>query len=127
VADELNTVVNDLPDTLANSRSVICIANLRPYSEVVGHWSSQPVMSVIEYGNRAEGAAGLHVLDSSFRFEEARLVAAGASVVSHLTGEGIPTGHPVPPVLKLSDSESIKEPMVLEYRCNNSLCTWFVM
>lgn len=113
VADELNTVIDDLSDTPANSRSLISIANRRPYSEVVGHWGTQPVMSVVEYGNRAEGAAGLHILDSSSRFEEAAtgLVSAGASVVLHVTGEGIPTGHPVAPVLKLSASESILESM----------------
>jgi altronate dehydratase large subunit len=67
-------------------------------------WGDQPVRSVLAYGERATHEAGLAVVDAPSRFEEAAtaLAAAGAQVVVHVTGEGVPTGHPVVPVCKVS-------------------------
>jgi altronate dehydratase large subunit len=80
-------------------------AGLSP-DAVIGHWGSGPIQSVLEHGVPPEDPDGVHLMDSSSRFEEAAtgLAAAGATVILHLTDEGITTGHPVVPVLKISAS-----------------------
>lgn len=74
-----------------------------PFEAVVGSWGERPVREALAYGERATGD-GLAVLDAPAGFEAAAsgLVAAGASVVLHVTADGVPTGHPVAPVVKLS-------------------------
>ncbi|WP_458186986.1 UxaA family hydrolase [Haladaptatus sp. NG-WS-4] len=66
-----------------------------------------PIRDVVPYGEVATHNRGLAVVDAPSRFEEAAtgLAAAGAQVVLHVTGEGVPTGHPVVPVVKLSADE----------------------
>ncbi|MFC7028554.1 hydrolase [Halomicroarcula sp. GCM10025710] len=63
----------------------------------------------MQNGERATAPRGLTVVDAPSRFEEATtaLAAAGASLVVHVTADGIPTGHPVVPVLKVTgDAET---------------------
>ncbi|GAA0301851.1 UxaA family hydrolase [Halarchaeum salinum] len=63
---------------------------------------------VVEYGARAS-ADGVSLVDAPSRFEEAAtgLAAAGAQLVIHVTADGVPAGHPVVPVLKVSgDAET---------------------
>jgi altronate dehydratase large subunit len=83
---------------------------LSPESVTAG-WGGAPVAEFVSYGERATVDGGLAVVDSPSRFEEAAtaLAAAGASVVVHVTAEGIPTGHPVVPVLKLTgDGDTVE-------------------
>jgi altronate dehydratase large subunit len=67
-------------------------------------WSDLPFEEVLEYGEQAGADAGMSLLDAPARFAEAAtgLVAAGAQVIVHATGEGIPTGHPVVPTIKVT-------------------------
>lgn len=80
------------------------------FEAVARAWGDGPVQAVLDYGERATHDAGLAVVDAPSRFEEAAtgLVAAGAQVLVHVTGDGVATGHPVAPVLKLSgDRETL--------------------
>lgn len=81
------------------------------YNDVVGHWGSVPVREAVAYGERASVESGLVVAETSSRFEEATtaLAAAGASVVLHLTADGITTGHPLVPVLKVTGDAATAE------------------
>ncbi|WP_436906997.1 UxaA family hydrolase [Halosimplex marinum] len=74
------------------------------FEAVTRAWGDRPVRAVLDYGERATHEEGLAVVDAPSRFEEAAtaLVAAGAQVVVHVTGEGVATGHPVAPVVKVS-------------------------
>lgn len=66
-----------------------------------------PIQKVVPYGEVATHDRGLALVDAPSRFEEAAtgLAAAGAQVVLHVTGEGVPTGHPIVPVVKVSADE----------------------
>ena len=73
-------------------------------------WDGHPIEAVLEYGERATHDSGLAVLDAPSQFEEAAtgLAAAGAQVIIHATADGIPTGHPIAPVLKVSaDADTV--------------------
>ena len=73
-------------------------------------WGGHPIREVVDYGERASLDGGVGLVDAPARFEEAAtgLAAAGASLVVHVTGEGVPAGHPVVPVLKMSgDPETV--------------------
>ncbi|WP_415382793.1 UxaA family hydrolase [Halosimplex sp. TS25] len=78
------------------------------FDAVTRAWGDQPIRRVLAYGERADHDEGLAVVDAPSRFAEAAtgLVATGAQVVIHVTGEGVPTGHPVAPVLKVSGDEA---------------------
>ncbi len=71
---------------------------------VASLWDGDPVREVLAYGERTGLDSGVALVDSSDGFEETAtaLVAAGAQVVVHGTADGIPTGHPVVPVLKVT-------------------------
>jgi len=79
--------------------------------DVIGHWGSVPVVETVGYGERASVEAGLVVTETPSRFEEATtaLAAAGASIVLHLTADGITTGHPLVPVLKVTGNTTTAE------------------
>lgn len=73
-------------------------------------WGGLPVTGVLDYGERATHESGLAVVDAPSQFEEAAtaLAAAGAQVIVHATADGIPTGHPIAPVVKVSgDPETV--------------------
>ena len=78
------------------------------FEAVTRTWGDQAVRAVYNYGERASHDEGLAFVDAPSRFEEAAtgLVAAGAQIVIHVSGEGVPTGHPVAPVLKVSADEA---------------------
>lgn len=87
-----------------NARRIARRAADAPFDEFVGAWGSMSVDEFVSYGGRASADAGMTLVDSPARFEEAAtaLAAAGASVVVHVTADGVPTGHPIVPVLKLT-------------------------
>lgn len=67
-------------------------------------WDRRPVESVVEYGDVAPRDAAVAFVDAPSRFEEAAtgLAAAGAQLVVHVTADGIPSGHPIVPVVKVT-------------------------
>jgi altronate dehydratase large subunit len=88
----------------SNVSSVVRRATNHPFDSIVGFWGKSPIEEFVSYGGRASVDRGLVVVDAPSRSEEATtaLAAAGASVVIHVTAEGVPTGHPVVPVIKMT-------------------------
>jgi altronate dehydratase large subunit len=81
-----------------------------PFETVTRAWGDGPIDEVVRYGDQVEIDTGLAVLDAPSRFEEAAtgLAAAGAQLVVHVTDDGIPAGHPIAPVLKVSgDADTV--------------------
>ncbi|MFB6138140.1 MAG: altronate dehydratase, partial [Halobacteriaceae archaeon] len=77
---------------------------------VAAQWGGGPIRDVVPYGAVADHDAGVAVVDAPASFAEAAtgLAAAGAQVVVHATADGVPTGHPVVPVVKVSgDAETV--------------------
>ncbi|WP_207588264.1 UxaA family hydrolase [Halomontanus rarus] len=108
----------DLDDLLAAARSgparaprVRRRAGERSFEATTRAWGDASVDELLEYGESPRADTGLALVDSSSRFEEAAtvLVAAGAQLVVHVTGDGIPTGHPIAPVVKVSATASTLE------------------
>ena len=82
----------------------------REFDDLARQWDGLPVEEVVRYGDRATLDSGVALVDAPARFEEAAtgLAAAGASLVVHVTGEGVPAGHPLVPVVKVSgDAETV--------------------
>ena len=80
------------------------------FEDLSSQWAGLPIEEVVRYGDRATLERGVGLVDAPARFEEAAtgLAAAGASLVVHVTGEGVPSGHPLVPVLKVSgDAETV--------------------
>jgi altronate dehydratase large subunit len=78
------------------------------FSEVTRAYGEHSIDSVVEYGQPAAFESGVALLDSPARFEEAAtgLAAAGAHLVIHVTADGVPTGHPIVPVIKVTGDDS---------------------
>ncbi|MFC4360344.1 UxaA family hydrolase [Halobium salinum] len=76
----------------------------RSYAETTRAWGELPVADVLSYGERATHDSGLALVDSPSEFATAAtgLAAAGAHLVVHVTADGVPAGHPVVPVLKVT-------------------------
>lgn len=87
-----------------NVRNIAHRAADLPLDSLTRAWGDASVDEVIQYGEQAAVAQGLTLVDAPSRFEEAAtaLATAGASVIIHVTADGIPTGHPVVPVLKIT-------------------------
>lgn len=92
----------------ARATRVYADAAATPFESLSRQWGSLPVRGVVEYGGRAAHDEGVALIDSPSQFEEAAtaLAAAGAHVVIHATADGIPTGHPIVPVIKVSGDEA---------------------
>lgn len=67
-------------------------------------FAGEPIREVVPYGDQTTLEAGVAVVETASAFEETAtgLVAAGAQLVVHGTAAGIPTGHPLAPVVKVS-------------------------
>lgn len=104
VADAMREAIDRYADRPGSVRRLHRVARERPLSEVMGTWGSGEVDEFLPYGARASIDSGLVLVDAPSRFEEAAtaLAAAGAAIVVHVTAEGIPTGHPVVPTLKVT-------------------------
>jgi altronate dehydratase large subunit len=76
----------------------------RDPESLIRAWGGLDVRAVVEYGAPAPHESGLALVDAPSRFEEAAtgLAAAGAQIVVHVTADGVPTGHPVVPVVKVT-------------------------
>ncbi|AHG01624.1 altronate dehydratase (plasmid) [Halostagnicola larsenii XH-48] len=77
------------------------------YEQVAALWGRLPVRDVLRYADPATHEGGVALMDAPSSFAEAAtgLVAAGAQVLIHVTADGIPTGHPVAPVLKVTGDD----------------------
>lgn len=76
----------------------------RPFEDVTQAWGNETISEVLSYGERTDLSEGLSAVDAPSRFAEATtaLAAAGANVVIHVTGDGILSGHPLLPVIKVT-------------------------
>lgn len=95
----------------AKARTVERAARDRSFAAATRAWGEGPIQEILDYGEVARHDEGLAVIDSPSQFVEAAtaLVAAGAQAIIHLTDEGIPTGHPVTPVVKISGNAATCE------------------
>ena len=86
------------------------------FESILGTWGSARIDEFVPYGGRATLDEGLALIDAPSRFEEAAtaLAAAGASIIVHVTADGIPTGHPVVPVLKVTGDETTAEALAAD-------------
>lgn len=107
VADAIREAAERYAVQPGSVRGVVHRAIDHPFEAITRTWGGMPVAEFVPYGDRATIDEGLALVDSSSRFEEAAtaLAVAGASVVVHVTAEGVPTGHPVVPVLKVTGDE----------------------
>ncbi|MFB6106360.1 MAG: UxaA family hydrolase [Halobacteriaceae archaeon] len=107
-ADDLATLIDEQSQYPARTTRVGREAAETSFESVTRAWGGLPVRDVVPYGAVASHDRGLALVDAPSRFEEAAtgLVAAGAQVVVHVTADGIPSGHPVAPVVKVSGDES---------------------
>ena len=76
----------------------------RSYEEIAGSWGGLPISDVLAYGEPATHDSGVAIVDAPSQFAEAAtaLAAAGAQVIVHATSDGIPSGHPIVPVVKVT-------------------------
>jgi altronate dehydratase large subunit len=104
VADRVRDAAERVADQQGNVRGLVRRAADESFDSVVGTWGDAPVDEFVPYGARPSVQEGLVVVDAPSRFEEVTtaLAAAGASIVVHVTAEGVPTGHPVVPALKVT-------------------------
>lgn len=74
------------------------------FEEASRAWGDHPVKELIEYGAQATHDSGLALVDTPSEFAAAStaLAAAGAELVVHITSDGVPAGHPVVPVVKVT-------------------------
>lgn len=79
-------------------------ARNRPFEDVTRAWGSKNISEVLSYGERTNLSEGLSAVDAPSRFIEATtaLAAAGANIAIHVTGDGILSGHPLLPVIKVT-------------------------
>lgn len=79
-------------------------ASEHSFEDVSQIYGSSQIEAVVNYGEQATYESGLALLDAPASVEEAAtgLAAAGAQAVIHITSDGIPTGHPIVPVLKMT-------------------------
>jgi altronate dehydratase large subunit len=97
-------------DEPARATRIQADATGRSFAELSRQWGDLPIDEVLAYGDRPTIERGVALVDAPARFEEAAtgLAAAGASLVVHVTGEGVPAGHPLVPVVKVSgDAETV--------------------
>lgn len=110
-ADTIREIAERDAGRPGNARRVALRAASAEFDEVVGTWGSIRVDEVVPYGGRVTIDEGLALVDSPSRFGEAAtaLAAAGVSVVVHVTADGVPTGHPVVPVVKVTGDGATAE------------------
>ncbi|AZH24274.1 UxaA family hydrolase [Haloplanus aerogenes] len=81
----------------------------RSFDDLARLWGGRPIRDVLPYGAPATHDSGVALVSAPTDFAEAStaLAAAGAHVIIHATADGIPTGHPIVPVCKVTgDAET---------------------
>lgn len=104
VAEEIRTACERDAARPGSAQRIARHAANAEFEAVVGTWGGARIDEFVPYGGQVTIDEGLALIDAPSRFEEAAtaLAAAGASIVVHVTADGIPTGHPVVPVLKVT-------------------------
>lgn len=102
-ADALGRALTDQADVVPPTPIRTAAAG-HSIEEIAALWNGLPIRDVLAYGEQATHHGGVGVVTTEGRFEETAtaLAAAGAQLVVHVTADGIPTGHPVVPVLKVT-------------------------
>ncbi len=74
------------------------------FASLAAAWGDLPIADIVDYGDRATHDEGVAFVDAPAQFEEAGtgLAAAGATLILHVTADGVPTGHPIVPTVKVS-------------------------
>jgi altronate dehydratase large subunit len=74
------------------------------FEEATATWGDHRPRELLEYGARATHDSGVALVDAPSEFASAStaLASAGAGIVIHLTADGVPAGHPVVPVVKVT-------------------------
>ncbi|MDR9429415.1 MAG: UxaA family hydrolase [Natronomonas sp.] len=108
VEDRLATLLEERKRIPTRTTGLRQRAARRSYDEISRSWGGLPIRDVVEYGASATHDSGIAVVDAPSQFAEAAtgLAAAGAHVIVHATAEGIPAGHPVVPVLKVTGDQT---------------------
>jgi len=88
-------------------------------------WRGKPIQDMLRYGEVATYESGLALVDSPSQFAEAAtaLTASGAQLLIHVTSEGVPTGHPIAPVLKVTGNESTYQALKTDIDINAAKTT----
>jgi altronate dehydratase large subunit len=75
-----------------------------PAADLTKLFADEPIREVVPYGDQTTLDTGVAVVETSSAFEETAtgMVAAGAQLIVHGTAAGIPTGHPLAPVMKVT-------------------------
>ncbi len=108
VADKIDEVIEQresLPSTAARIRNK---AASHDFATLTNTWGSQSVQDILTYGEQPTNTTGFTLVDAPSQFTEAAtaLTASGAQVLIHVTDDGVPTGHPIAPVIKITGNES---------------------
>lgn len=105
IEHEVDTVLANAGGAPARATRVQADILKKGFDASTGFIGDQKIADIVEYGALAE-QDGMSLVDAPSRFEEAAtgLAAAGAHLVVHVTADGVPAGHPVVPVLKISGS-----------------------
>lgn len=100
----LEQILAQWEDRPAKMTRVRADADDHDFDELARLWDGLPISEAIQYGEAPASDSGVTVLDAPSQYEEAAtgLAAAGAQVIVHATADGIPTGHPMVPVIKVS-------------------------
>ncbi len=104
VIDKFDRVIQEretLPSTSIHARKK---ASNHDFADLTQTWGDETVQDILRYGEPAIYESGLALVDSPSQFTEAAtaLAASGAQVLIHVTDDGIPTGHPILPVIKIT-------------------------
>ena len=101
VADRYAEVIESSPSRTAG---LTHRAADRSFADLSRLWGGRPIRDVIPYGSPATHDSGVALVNAPTGFAEAStaLAAAGSHVVLHATADGIPTGHPIVPVCKVT-------------------------
>jgi altronate dehydratase large subunit len=101
---DLQEILSEWQDRPAKMTRVRADADNHEFDDLARLWDGLPITEAIQYGEVPEGDSGVTVLNAPSQYEEAAtgLAAAGAQVILHATADGIPTGHPMVPVIKVS-------------------------
>ena len=104
VVDSLNALFARHRDYPAKATRIAAEASEMTFDDTTQSWGNLPISEVVDYGDQVTVDSGLVTLDAPSRFEEAAtgLAAAGVQVIIHVTADGIPAGHPIVPVMKVS-------------------------
>lgn len=102
--DSFEAMVARRAERFATEPRIQRTARERSSGEITRLWADRPIADVRRYGDRPDVESGVVLVDTPSEFAEAAtgLAAAGAQVVVHVTDEGIPTGHPVVPTIRVT-------------------------